>query len=145
MKTYIILTIIYFVGSAVFGSIEGYRDAKNGTDIDHSKDFWKRVTVGLIIAFPLNYWFIWLTKPYDPILVIGWALVCMIVGAGFLYGMCLNIAHNMYKKKPLGYIGNTAETDKLIRDNKLQRVAILIFLAGASWFIFFFYSWVLNR
>ena len=137
MKTYIILTIIYFVWSAILGAIEGYRDAKNGTDIDHSKDFWKRVTLGLIFAFPLNYYGIWLIKPVDPVFVISVLIAFMVVGAGFLYGLCLNIAHNLFKKKPLGYIGNTAETDKLLRKNKIDKIGMLIFFLGACFFYIF--------
>lgn len=137
------VVIIMYAITAIIAMVEGIRDARHGTDPDHSKDFWTRVIVGFIPCLIFNTVYFW--RAFDlleTVFVISAASLGMLTSFGFMYGAILNISYNLTKNKPLGYIGNTAETDKLARKENLTKWVTLIFIGGAILFGIFYWAWV---
>lgn len=142
MKYETIVIIMYAI-TAVIAMIEGISDAKNGTDQDHSKDFKARVIVGLILCSLANTLYFWRAFEFlETVLAIGVSSLAMLASFGFMYGAILNISYNLTKNKPLGYIGNTAETDKVARKAKISKWVTISFIAGAIIFGIFYRNWV---
>lgn len=151
MTTFITISILIFITTALLGAREGYLDAKNGTDPDHSKDFIGRVIIGTLVSsifndigtqilFRQN-----LTDWVDYAVYMVFQPTFMFVSMGFLYGACLNIAYNLKKGNKVTYIGTTAETDKFVKKVGIDKATLAIFIAGALIFGFFYYSWILSR
>jgi len=151
MTTFIITSILIFIATAFLGAREGYRDAKDGTDPDHSKDFVWRVCVGFLISAifndigneilfknNLNDWI-------DYIVYMVFQPTFMLVSLGFLYGALLNIAYNLKKGKKITYIGTTAETDKFSRKEGIDKYTLIIFFSASALFGLFYYAWILSR
>lgn len=149
MTTLIIISTLVFLGSCVFGAIEGRLDAIYGTDPNHKKDWRKRLLIAvpasiLVVRIffykliPSDDWWLY-DKPFISVI----ATFLMIVTMGFLYGFCLDVAHNISKGKPLNYVGNTAESDKFARDNNMKNWVIEK-LAGGIIFGMIYFAWVIN-
>jgi hypothetical protein len=137
------VVIIMYAITAIIAITEGIRDARHGTDPDHSKDFWTRVIMGMIICLLANTLYFWRAFEFlDTVLAIGVSSFLMLVSFGFMYGAILNISYNLTKNKPLGYIGNTAETDKIARKENLTKWLTLLFIGGAILFGVFYWAWV---
>lgn len=137
------VVIIMYAITAIIAMIEGISDAKNGTDPDHSKDFKARVIIGTLLCLIANtLYFLRVFEMLDTAIAIGVSSGLMIASFGFMYGAILNISYNITKNKPLGYIGNTAEVDKLARKENMTKWVTLSFVAGAILFGIFYWAWV---
>jgi hypothetical protein len=151
MTVFIIISALIFIFTAFLGAREGYLDAKNGTDPDHSKDFIRRVVVGSIVCLLFNgitSLSLLRHNLTDWIACVLYLLVIpmfMLVSMGFLYGACLNVAYNLKKNKPITHIGSTAETDKFVTKAGIHKLTLVIFISGALLFGFIYYAWIFSN
>ncbi len=149
MTTFIIISAAVFLGSCLFGAIEGRIDAVYGTDPNHKKDWRKRLLIAVPVSILVVRIFLYKLVPhddwwlYDKPFVSVVATVFMILAMGFLYGFFLDITHNISKGNPLTYVGNTADSDKFARDNNLDGW-VLAKLAGGILSMIFYFAWVVN-
>jgi len=148
MTAFITISALVIIASAIAGAIEGKLDATYGTDPDHSKDFKKRLAVGAVVAIIVNRVLLYRLLPQDDWWLYDRPFVCVIatllyIGCiGFIYGFCLDVAHNTKKRRPVSFVGSTAQSDIWANKNGIK-FWVFAKLGGAIISGIMYYAWTL--
>jgi hypothetical protein len=149
MIALIVVSAMVLIATCIFGTVEGIRDAKHGTDPDHSKDFYLRLVIGAFVSSLLVRILLFRLLPYGTDWLDSKAFICslsilfILGGMGGLYGFFLDISHNKSKGKAINYVGETADSDEWAK-SKGRKNWVWEKLGFGLMFSLFYFLWVIN-